>query len=213
MPAPQPTDGHTPPDSSEAGDLSPANEVDRTENVKHLELIQAVITRLATNSFFIKGWALTVAAAAFGFAVNRVDSRIAIAGCVVTIGFWILDAYYLRQERLFRHLYNHVRRNIPTELEHRFSMNLSPFIGFSTVGGSKVFFSRTLATFYPLLIAAGALIALLSATTNPVPLLTPMTTATTTIEPTSTATASTQGASSTSGSTPSGVAPTTQTTP
>ena len=31
--------------------------------VKHLELIQAVITRLANNSFLMKGWALTVTGA------------------------------------------------------------------------------------------------------------------------------------------------------
>jgi hypothetical protein len=31
--------------------------------LKHLEFVQAVITRLANNSFLMKGWALTVAGA------------------------------------------------------------------------------------------------------------------------------------------------------
>jgi transposase len=30
--------------------------------LKHLEFIQTVITRLATNSFLFKGWAITIAA-------------------------------------------------------------------------------------------------------------------------------------------------------
>lgn len=32
-----------------------------TEEIKHLELIQAVVTRLANGSFLIKGWTMTVA--------------------------------------------------------------------------------------------------------------------------------------------------------
>jgi hypothetical protein len=38
--------------------------------LKHLEFIQAVITRLANDSFLRKGWALTVAGAFYGFAVK-----------------------------------------------------------------------------------------------------------------------------------------------
>lgn len=198
MPTSQPTAGATPRDRDETGRKSDPSDVERAENVKHLELIQAIITRLATNSFFIKGWTLTVSAAAFGFAVNRVDSRIAIAGCVVTMGFWVLDAYYLRQERLFRHLFNHVRRNVSTEMQHRFSMNLDPFSDFSTARRSKVFFSSTLVTFYSLLIAAGATIALLSATTSPLPVLTPVTTTTITTGSTPADTSPAQATSSTS---------------
>lgn len=33
------------------------------DRIKHLEFIQAVITRMGTNSFLVKGWALTLAAA------------------------------------------------------------------------------------------------------------------------------------------------------
>ena len=178
----QPSNDHGAPELNTIESHSGPSEVERTENVKHLEFIQAIVTRLATNSFLIKGWALTVAAAAFGFAVNRVDSRIAIAGSVVTVGFWLLDAYYLRQERLFRHLYNYVRRNIRRDPQDRFSMNLNPFTNNGNVKRINVFFSITLGAYYPLLVAAGALIALLSATTSPAP-TTPDTTSTSTTAP------------------------------
>lgn len=153
----------------DGADLEKPTDVERSENVKHLELIQAVVTRLASNSFFIKGWALTIAAASFGFAVNRVDWRVAALGAVVVLGFWVLDSYYLRQERLFRHLYNHVRRNIARNLNDRFSMNLLPFVRFKTVGRVRVFFSVTLVAYYPLLIAVGLILAAVFIATAPDP--------------------------------------------
>ena len=33
--------------------------------LKHLEMIQAVITRMAKNSFLLKGWSITLTAAIF----------------------------------------------------------------------------------------------------------------------------------------------------
>jgi hypothetical protein len=38
--------------------------------LKHMEFIQAVVGRLASNSFFVKGWAITVAGAFIGFALK-----------------------------------------------------------------------------------------------------------------------------------------------
>lgn len=139
---------------------APDERADREENVKHLEMIQSIITRLGGNSFLIKGWCLTVAAATYGFAVNRVDWRITLIGLAVVATFWSLDAYFLRQERLFRHLYNHVRRSwvaVP-----RFSMNLQPFLGFHTVQRWKVFFSVTLVLFYGSLVVVGIVVSILA---------------------------------------------------
>ncbi len=55
--------------------------------IKHLEFIQATITRMNQNSFQIKGWMITI---------------------VPVIVFWMLDAYYLQQERKVRGIYNDV---------------------------------------------------------------------------------------------------------
>lgn len=72
---------------------------------KHLEFIQGVVTRLANNQFLIKGWSLTVAAAVYGYAATHRAWAVALIGIVVSAGFWALDAYFLRQERLFRFLW------------------------------------------------------------------------------------------------------------
>src|SRR5688572_16361539 len=91
-------------ESNEASE-SPPNQADRH---KHMDYVQAVIARLATNSFLMKGWALTVSAGLFGYAIAKASWPIALLGFLPSIGFWFLDSYYLRQERLFRCLYREV---------------------------------------------------------------------------------------------------------
>ena len=61
--------------------------------IKHLEFIQSTITRMNQNSFWIKGWMITIVSALLA---------------VPTFIFWLLDAYYLQQERKFRGVYNDV---------------------------------------------------------------------------------------------------------
>ena len=60
--------------------------------LKHMEFIQAVITRLANDSFLMKGWALTVAGAFYGFAVKETSWRVAAIGLMPVLIFWGLDA-------------------------------------------------------------------------------------------------------------------------
>lgn len=76
--------------------------------LKHLEFIQAAISRMATNSFLFKGWAITVAAGLSAYAA--VASRRALLILVIgtTVLFWGLDGYYLWLERCFRVLHRQV---------------------------------------------------------------------------------------------------------
>lgn len=77
---------------------------------KHLDFIQAVVTRLASSSSVAKGWTLTVATATFGFSATRAQPFVAVIGIVVVGVFAVLDSHYLREERLFRRLYDKARR-------------------------------------------------------------------------------------------------------
>ncbi len=77
--------------------------------LKHLEMIQSVIARLAGNSFLIKGWAITVAGAFAGLGLSSRNRLLVVGGIISTVFFWSLDAYFLRSERLFRALYDQVR--------------------------------------------------------------------------------------------------------
>jgi|SRR3990167_8483281 len=81
--------------------------------VKHLELIQSVINRLANNSFLIKGWTITLALAFFALIEKNVLPRnFLFVFTSALIIFWILDSYYLKRERLFRKLFDEVASNI-----------------------------------------------------------------------------------------------------
>jgi hypothetical protein len=90
--------------------------------LKHLDYIQAAISRMATNSFLFKGWAITIAAALSAFAA--VDTRIAllIIALASTVMFWGLDGYYLWLERGFVKLHNEVVAKDEADID--FSMKI-----------------------------------------------------------------------------------------
>lgn len=77
--------------------------------VRHLEMIQEVIRRMADNSFSTRRWSIGTVGALIGAAVVTDEPVIAFVGAVMAMVFWVLDAYYLRQERWFRSLYDKVR--------------------------------------------------------------------------------------------------------
>lgn len=94
--------------------------------IKHLELLQPVISRMGQNSFAVKGWAVTVVAGFIAALATQVlRSKIIWAAPAPVVGFWLLDAYYLRLERQYRNLYEAVRRG---EVAHDpFCMDASKF--------------------------------------------------------------------------------------
>lgn len=77
--------------------------------IKHLELVQSVINRMASNSFMLKGWAVTLVSGIFVLAGKDTDRLYFLVAYVPVLVFWGLDAYYLLQERLYRSLYDTVR--------------------------------------------------------------------------------------------------------
>lgn len=77
--------------------------------IKHLELVQNIIDRMANNSFMLKGWAVTLVAGIFALAGKDADKLYFLVAYVPVVVFWGLDAYYLLQEKLYRSLYDKVR--------------------------------------------------------------------------------------------------------
>lgn len=77
--------------------------------LKHLELVQGVINRMANNSSMLKGWAVTLASGIFVLSGRDSDKLYFLVAYIPIIFFWFLDAYYLLQERLYRSLYDKVR--------------------------------------------------------------------------------------------------------
>lgn len=90
---------------------------------KHLELVQNVVERHARTSFLLKGWSVTIVAAVFVLASRGADPILVMAaGLVPSLAFWGLDAFYLQQERMYRALYDAVRKAKP-EAEDRFTLD------------------------------------------------------------------------------------------
>jgi hypothetical protein len=74
-------------------------------DLEHLKLIQAVITRMASNSFLLKGWSVSLVAGLAALAKVESDKDIAWISCGVLVVFALLDIYYLSLERAYRKLY------------------------------------------------------------------------------------------------------------
>jgi len=116
------------------------------EKIKHLEMIQGVITRMASNSFALKALSVTLSAGVLAFAgsTNRPSSILTFAALLPLFVFWGLDAQYLRLERLFRKLFDDVRKSA-TSME--FSMNVSKY-GAQVDTLPKIMFTWSQAGFY-----------------------------------------------------------------
>ena len=84
-------------------------------------MIQGIINRMASNSFALKGWAVTLVAGIFALASKDSDKIYFLIAYVPIVVFWFLDSYYLLQERLFRSLYGKVRQLPENKID--FDMN------------------------------------------------------------------------------------------
>jgi hypothetical protein len=76
--------------------------------IKHLEFIQKTINRMAGNLFFLRCWTITLITGLFALSAKEISQNYILIAYFLILIFWILDGYFLSQERLFRALYNHV---------------------------------------------------------------------------------------------------------
>lgn len=94
---------------------------------KHLELIQGVINRMAANSFHLKGWSVVLVSALFALAGEDRHVYFVYLAFLPALAFWLLDGYFLWQERMYRRLYDAVRKEKDPESD--FSMNAYRYRG------------------------------------------------------------------------------------
>ncbi len=111
----------------------------------HLVMIQGIVNRLAQNSFQIKGWSVILVSAMFALSANNTNQLFIYLAYFPAFAFWILDGYFLWQERLYRQLYDHVRNTNEENVD--FSMNTAPFKK-QVSCWSEVIFSKTLLIFH-----------------------------------------------------------------
>ena len=120
---------------------------------KHLELIQGIISRLSTNSFFLKGWSIVLVTALFALFAPDSQSDFVLLAFIPAIIFWGLDGFFLWQEQLYRKLYDYVRVQQDEDID--FSMDTAPFkTGDNPPTWCDAILSRTLISFYGALIVS-----------------------------------------------------------
>ncbi len=114
--------------------------------VKHLEMTQAIINRLGRNTFLLKSWSMTILVAAMVL-IAREDLQNPFLVLVLFLpiaGFWILDGYFLWQERLCRQVYDDIREQTDTD----FKMELGKHKNKPKCNWISAIFSVTLIIFY-----------------------------------------------------------------
>lgn len=87
--------------------------------IKFLEMIQSLITRMSTNSFMLKGWAVTLVAGTFALSNTETNNLFFLIAYVPIILFWFLDSYYLQLERKYRELYNEISEKTNDEIDFK----------------------------------------------------------------------------------------------
>jgi len=119
--------------------------------LKHLEFLQGIINRMANNSFLLKGWSVVVVSAFFVLDFKTANSSIIYLAFMPIIAFWILDGYFLWQERLYRKLYDKVRNLKEDEID--FPMDVSPIKALVN-SWFKTIFSKTLLIFHGMILCS-----------------------------------------------------------
>ncbi|MEW6613990.1 MAG: hypothetical protein AB1401_00740 [Thermodesulfobacteriota bacterium] len=120
------------------------------KKLKHLEMIQDIINRMAHCSFLLKGWSVILVSGLFALAAKETNPLFVYLAYLPAIAFWILDGYYLYQERLYRWLYDQIRAREQDDID--FGMNAATFKGEGNATWPESILSKTMLLFHGILI-------------------------------------------------------------
>lgn len=116
--------------------------MDNTNKIKHLEMIENLIERMAKNCFQLKAWTMALVALIGGLAAKDSERKFIIIAFIPIIVFWLLDTYYLRIERQYRMLYKAITAKDDDKID--FSMELSQIQNLSIQDSKKICFLNCL---------------------------------------------------------------------
>jgi hypothetical protein len=126
--------------------------------VKHLEMLQALVTRMAGYGAAFKSYCIIVTTAVIGFAFTLHRPGVAALALLPVVAFGVADAQYLRVKRRFRDVFNLVRKESWDALPS-FDINLQNAPAQSFLGAAT---SQSIIWFYAPL-AVGVLLAVFGA--------------------------------------------------
>lgn len=116
---------------------------------KEIDLIQNCISRMARNSFMLKGWAISLLAVVLALTADRLNPLFLFCSIFIPLlCFWYLDGFFLRTEKMYRKMYEWVLKE-RKEGRMDFQYDLEPGRFKSQVETHcRVMFSKTLRVFY-----------------------------------------------------------------
>lgn len=129
--------------------------VNSEDRRQYLVFIQDIISRMAGNSASLKTWIAPILTVVFAWCAVKTNTLVLIAGLIVTVAFWMMDAQYLRLERAYRRLYDKAVSG-DTRL-----YDLKPPQDNGVCDYLNALFSWSVMGYYFILIAAGVIIWLL----------------------------------------------------
>lgn len=74
---------------------------DRPATQLHIQILQSIIGRMASNSANCKTWCITIVAAILALAVDKGSTQMVLVAGIPVLLFFLLDAYYLSLEKHF----------------------------------------------------------------------------------------------------------------
>jgi hypothetical protein len=120
---------------------------------KEIDLIQVVINRMASNSFMLKGWLISLIAVVLALSKDSlfICNLIFVCSilCFPILIFWYLDAFFLHREKCYRALYEWVIKNRMSSNENIYSLDYRPFQK-QVKSQFRIMFSQTIFPFYGL---------------------------------------------------------------
>jgi len=118
---------------------------------KEIDLIQGVINRMASNSFLLKGWTVTIIVGVLALTKDTIVTNdvtyFALILLIPLCVFWYLDAFFLHKEKCYRELYKWVIENRPTSNEYKYDLNYKRFEN-DVDSIAKIMRTSTIGVFY-----------------------------------------------------------------
>ena len=100
----------------------------------YLNILQGIISRMAGNSANCKTWCITLVSGILVVIADKAKPNYAWIALIPVILFFVLDAYYLGQERAFRATYNDFVRQLHTGTVGANDLFLvAPLMGFNVL--------------------------------------------------------------------------------
>lgn len=119
---------------------------------KEIDLVQSCINRMAQNSFMIKGWAFAILAALVALTSDTISkTALCVVAITIIICLWILDAFFLKTEKMYRKKYDWILAERPKG-NREYLYNLNPTVPKEAVQNTmswiRTMFTKTLTPFY-----------------------------------------------------------------